>query len=82
MLGLSQKIENDEIELPPRPDIDSLFDKIHDALATIGLSLEVVGTNSILYQYRVTSAIEALKKEIQQSEIEQRPMRFPPPNSD
>ena len=82
LIDLSQKVENDEIELPPRLDIDSLFGKIGDALSTIGLSLEVVGTNSILYQYRVTSAIKALQKEIEQSEIEQRPMRFPPPNSD
>lgn len=82
LLGLSQKIENDEIELPPRLEINNLFHKIGDALSTIGLSLEVVGTNSILYQYRVTSAINALQKEIEQSEIEQRPMRFPPPNSD
>jgi len=82
LIDLRQKIENDEIELPSRPDIDSLFDKIGDALSTIALSLEVVGTNSILYQYRMTSAIKALEKEIEQSEIEQRPMRFPPPNSD
>jgi hypothetical protein len=82
LIDLSQKIQNDEIELPSRLDIDSLFDKVGHALATIGLSLEVVGTNSILYQYRVTSAINALQKEIEQSEIEQRPMRFPPPNSD
>lgn len=82
LIALSQKIENNEIELPPRLEIDSLFDRIKDAISTIGLSLEVVGTNSILYQYRVTSAIEALQKEIEQSEIEQRPMRFPPPNTD
>lgn len=82
LIDLSQKIETDETELPPRLEIDSLFDKIGDALATIGLGLEVVGTSSILYQYRVTSAIEALRKEIEQSEIEKRPMRFPPPNTD
>jgi hypothetical protein len=82
LIDLSQKIENNEIELPPRFEIDSLFDRIKDALSTIGLSLEVVGTNSILYQYRTTSFIDALRKEIEQSEIEQRPMRFPPPNTD
>ena len=82
LMGLLQKIENDEIEFPSRLDIDSLFDKIGDALNTVAASLEVVGTNSILYQYRMTSAIKALEKEIEQSEIEQRPMRFPPPNSD
>jgi hypothetical protein len=81
LIDLSRKIEADEIKLPPRPEIDSLFDRIGDALSTIALSLEVVGTNSILYQYRVTSAIAALKKEIEQSEIEQRPMRFPPPDT-
>ena len=82
LIDLSQKIENDEIELPSHLDIDSLFDKVGNALSTIGLSLEVVGTSSILYQYRMTSAINALQKEIEQSEIEQRPIRFPPPNSD
>lgn len=82
LIDLRQKIENDEIELPSSLDIDSLFDKIGNALSTIALSLEVVGTNSILYQYKMTSAIEALKKEIEQSDIEQRPIRFPPPNSD
>lgn len=82
LMGLLQKIENDEIEFPSRLDIDSLFDKIGDALNTVAASLEVVGTNSILYQYRMTSAIKALEKEIEQAEIEQRPMRFPPPNSD
>ena len=78
LIDLSQKIENDEIEIPSRLDIDSLFDKVGKALATIGLSLEVVGTDSILFQYRVTSDINALHKEIEQSEIEKRPMRFPP----
>ncbi len=63
LLGLSQKIENDEIELPPRLEINNLFDKIHDALVTIGLGLEVVGTNFILYQYRVANMIKELKKE-------------------
>lgn len=82
LIDLSQKIENDEIELPSHLDIDSLFDKVGNAISTIGLSLEVVGTNSILYQYRMTSTINALKKEIEQAEIEQRPIRFPPPNSD
>ena len=82
LIDLSQKIETGEAELPPRLEIDRLFDKIGNALATIGLGLEVVGTSSILYQYRVTSAIEALRKEIEQSEIERRPMRFPPPNTD
>ena len=82
LIDFSQKIENDEIELPSHLDIDSLFDKVGNAIATIGLSLEVVGTNSILYQYRMTSTINALKKEIEQAKIEQRPIRFPPPNSD
>lgn len=82
LIDLSQKIENDEIELPSHLDIDSLFDKVGNSISTIGLSLEVVGTNSILYQYRITSTINALKKEIEQAEIEQRPIRFPPPNSD
>ncbi len=82
LIDLRQKIEDDEIELPSSLDIDSLFDKVGNALSVIALSLEVVGTNSILYQYRITSAIEALKKEIEQADIEQRPIRFPPPNSD
>jgi hypothetical protein len=82
LIELSQKIETDEIKLPPRLEIDSLFNRIGDALSTIGLSLEVVGTNYILYQYGMASAIEALRKELEQSEIEQRPMRFPPPNTD
>lgn len=82
LIDLSQKIKNDEIELPSHLDIDSLFDKVGNALATIGLGLEVVGINSILYQYKMTSVINALRKEIEQSEIEQRPIRFPPPNSD
>jgi KaiC/GvpD/RAD55 family RecA-like ATPase len=82
LIDLSQKIENDEIELPSRLDIDSLFNKVGNALATIGLGLEVVGINSILFQYKMTSAINALRKEIEQSEIEQRPISFPPQNSD
>jgi len=82
LIDLSQKIENDEIELPSRLDADSLFDKIGDALSTIALSLEVVGTHSILYQYRMTNAIESLKSELEQADAEQRPMRFPPTNSD
>ena len=82
LIDLSQKIKNDEIELPSHLDIDSLFDKVGNSISTIGLSLEVVGTNSILYQYRITSTINALKKEIEQAEIEQRPIRLPPPNSD
>lgn len=82
LLDLRQKIENDEIELPSRLDIDNLFGKIGNALNTIGAGLEVVGTYSILYQYRMINAIEALKKEIEQADIEQRPIRFPPPNSD
>ena len=82
LLDLRQKIENDEIELPPRHDIDNLFDKIREALSTIGAGLEVVGTNSILYQYRMLNTIETLKREIEQADAEQRPIRFPPPNSD
>jgi len=82
LIDLSQKVENDEIELPSHLDIDSLFDKVRNALSTIALSIELVGTNSILYQYRMASTIDALKKEIEQAKIEQRPMRFPPPNSD
>lgn len=82
LIDLSQRIEDNEIELPSHLDIDSLFDKVGNALATIGLGLEVVGSNSILFQYKMTSAINALRKEIEQSEIEQRPIRFPPPNSD
>lgn len=82
LIDLSQKIENDEIELPSELDIDSLFDKVGTSISTIGLSLEAVGTNSILYQYRITSKLNTLKKEIAQAEVEQRPMRFPPPNSD
>ena len=82
LIDLCQKVENNEIELPPRHDIDNLFDKIREALSTIGAGLEVVGTNSILYQYRMLNTIEALKKEIDQADIEQRSIRFPPPNSD
>jgi len=82
LLDLYQKIENDETELPSRLDIDSLFDKIADALNTISLSLKLVGTNSILYQYRMLNTIETLKREIEQADAEQRPIRFPPPNSD
>jgi len=82
LIDLCQKIENNEIELPPRHDIDNLFDKITEALSTIGAGLEVVGTNSILYQYRMLNTIETLKREIEQADAEQRPIRFPPPNSD
>jgi len=82
LIDLCQKVENNEIELPPRHDIDNLFDEITEALSTIGAGLEVVGTNSILYQYRMLNTIEALKKEIDQADIEQRSIRFPPPNSD
>lgn len=82
LIDLSRKMKTDEIELPSRLDIDSLLDKVGNSISTIGLSLEVVGTNSILYQYRTTGAINALKKEIEQAEIEQRPIRLPPPNSD
>ena len=82
LIDLCQKIENNEIELPPRHDIDNLFDKITEALSTIGAGLEVVGTNSILYQYRMLNTIETLKREIEQADTEQRPIRFPPPNSD
>ena len=82
LIDLSQKIKNDEIEVPSHFDIESLFDKVRNSIFTIGLSLQVVGTNSILYQYRITSRINTLKKEIEQSEIDQRPIRFPPPNSD
>lgn len=64
LIDLCQKVENNEIELPPRHDIDTLFDKIREALSTIGAGLEVVATNSILYQYRMLNTIEALKKEI------------------
>ncbi len=70
LLDLCQKIENDEIALPPRHYIDNLFDKIREALSTIGLSLKVGGTNSILYQYRITSARKALEKDIDQAYIE------------
>lgn len=82
LIDLCQKVENNEIELPSRHDIDSLFDKIQEALATIAAGLEVVGTHAILYQYRMINAIESLKKEIEQADIEQRPIRIPPPNSD
>lgn len=82
LIDLNQKIEKDEIELPSRLDIDSLFNKIGDALTTVAASLEVVGTHSILYQYGILNKIEALKREIGQADAEQRPMRFPPPNSD
>lgn len=81
LIDLSVRIEADEIEPPARSEIDSLFDRIRSALATVALSLQVVGTNSILYQHRVTSALAELEKEIEQSEIEQRPIRFPPPNT-
>lgn len=82
LLDLCQKIEKDEIELPSRLEIDGLFNKIGDALSTVGAGLEVVGTHSILFQNRMTSSIKALKKEIEQAEIEQRSIRFPPPDSD
>lgn len=82
LIDLCQKIKDDQIEVPSHLSIDSLFDKVGNSISTVGLSLEVVGTNSILYQYRFTSRINALKKEIEQAEIEQRPIRFPPPNSD
>jgi len=82
LIGLCEKIESGESELPPRTDIDSLFDSIIEALATIGSGLEVIGTDSILYQYRMRNAIEALKTEIGQADAEQRPIHFPPPKSD
>ena len=82
LIDLSKKIETTEIQLPSRLDIDSMFDKIRNALSTIALSLEVVATNSIIYQHTMTNAIKALEKEIEQSDIEQRPMRFPPSNPD
>lgn len=82
LIELCEKIESGESELPPRTDIDSLFDSIGEALATIGAGLEVIGTYSILYQYRMTNAIEALKREIGQADTEQRPIHFPPPKSD
>lgn len=81
LLDLYRKIKNDEIELPSRFDIDNLFDKIGDALATLAAGLEIVGTHSILYQHRMESAIKALEKEIEHAEAEQRPIRLPPPNS-
>ncbi|MFC1893970.1 hypothetical protein ACFLYR_08155, partial [Chloroflexota bacterium] len=40
LLDLCQKIEKDEIELPPRLEIDGLFNKIKDALSTVGAGLE------------------------------------------
>jgi hypothetical protein len=82
LIELCEKIESGESELPPRADIDSLFDSIGEALATIGAGLEVIGTYSILYQYRMTNAIEALEREIRQADTEQRPIHFPPPKSD
>lgn len=82
LILLSQKIEKGELGLPPRLDIDSLFDKVADALTTVAVSLEVVGTHSILHSYRIMKSIEALKREMEQSDAEQRPLRFPPPNSD
>ncbi len=82
LLDLYKRIENNEINLPSCLDIKNLFDKIGDALSTLAAGLEVVGTYSILYEYRITSAFKELEKEIEQAEIEQRPIRFPPPNSD
>lgn len=82
LLDLYQKIENDETELPSRRDIDSLFDNIKDALATLSAALEIVGSHSVIFEYRMTGAIEALKNELKQAEAEQRPVRFPPPNPD
>jgi len=70
LLDLYKRIENNEIELPSRLDINNLFDKIGDALTTLAAGLEVVGTHSILYEYRMTSAIEALKNELEQAEAE------------
>lgn len=82
LLDLCKRIENNETELPSRLDIDNLFDKIGDALTTLAAGLEVVGAHSILYEYRMTSAIKELEKEIEQAEIEQRPIRLPPSSSD
>ena len=81
LIELYQKIETDEIELPSRQDINSLFDKIGDALSTVGAGLEIVATNAILYQHSMISNIEALKREIEQADIEQRPIRIPPQNN-
>lgn len=82
LIDLYQRIEKGEIELPSHQDIYSLFDKVGDVLIVIGASLEAVATQSILYQYRMTSAIEGLKREIKQADIDQRPINIPPPNSD
>lgn len=82
LIDLSKKIENDEIELPSHLEIDSLFGRVQNAISTMGAGLEVVATRAILYQYSIANAINRLKKELDQSKIEQRPMRFPPPDSD
>lgn len=82
LLDISQRLEKDEVELPSSLEIEDLFNKISDALSTVAAGLVVVGTQYIMFQNRMTSSIKALKKELEQAEIEQRPMRFPPSNSD
>jgi uncharacterized membrane-anchored protein YhcB (DUF1043 family) len=64
LLDLSQSIETGKQELPSPSDIDNLFDKVSNALSTIGAGLEIVATNSILYRYAVTSAIKSLEEKI------------------
>lgn len=68
LLDLSHKIETGEEELPSPRDIDNLFNKIDSTLATIGAGLEIVATESILTNYRVTSTLDSLKEKFLKEE--------------
>jgi len=60
LIDLCQKVEGNEIGLPSDSEINDLFDNINGALSRIAAAFEVVFTDSLLYQYRVTKAIESL----------------------
>ena len=82
LLDLSHRIKTGEEELPSSLDIDNLFNKVLHTLAVIGTGLEIVAADSILHRYRVTSTLKALEEEIKKADAEQRPISFPPTNSD
>lgn len=70
LLDLRNKVDNEEIPLPSRDEVDELIDKVADALSTVQVAIAYRGTLAIMYEYEMMSKIKELRAKYLGSDAE------------